>query len=83
MAICKKCSKEIKFVKTKKGKWIPVDCEPVIITPVEKLGKPYMTEDGQLIYGLPTAPSCIYKGVSDIKAYPCHVANCPYRGKQN
>lgn len=83
MAICKRCGKKIKFVKTQKGKWMTVDCEQVIITSVEKFGKPYMTEDGRLIYGLPTAPNCIYKGISDIKAYPCHFANCPYRGKLN
>ncbi len=83
MVQCRRCGKEIKFAKTKKGNLMPVEQERVIITPVEKFGKPYMTENGRLIYGLPTAPNCIYKGISDIKAYPCHFANCPYRGKQN
>ena len=27
MAICKRCGKEIKFIKTKKGKWLPVEQE--------------------------------------------------------
>ena len=60
---------------------MPVEQELVIITPVEKLGKPYITEDGQVIYGLPTAPDCRYKGISDIKAYLCHFATCLYSGK--
>lgn len=46
MAKCKRCGKEIKFVKTKKGKLMPVEQELVVITPVEKLGRPYITEDG-------------------------------------
>ncbi len=83
MAKCKRCGKEIKFIKTKKGKWLPAEQEMVVITPVEMLGKPYITEEGKTIYGLPTAPNCCYKGISDIKAYPCHFANCLYRGKQN
>lgn len=83
MAICKRCGKEIKFFKTKKGKWVPVDCEQVIIIPVEKFGKPYMTEDGRLINGLPTAPNCIYKGISDIKVNLCHSVTCPYGNGQH
>ena len=76
MTKCRRCGKEITFIKTKKGKLRPVEQELVIITPVEKLGKPYITEDGQVIYGLPTAPDCRYKGISDLKAYLCHFANC-------
>ena len=83
MAKCKRCGKDIKFVKTKKGKWLPAEQEMVVITPVEKLGKPYITDAGQIVYGLPTAPNCCYKGISDVKAYLCHFANCLYRGKQN
>ena len=83
LAICKRCGKEIKFVKTKKGKWMSVDCEQVIVTPVEKFGKPYMTEDGHLIYGLPTAPNCIYIGISDIKANICHFVTCSYGNEQH
>ena len=83
MAKCRRCGKEIKFIKTKKGKWLPVEQELVEITPVEKIGKPYVTEDGQVIHGLPTVPNCRYKGISDIKAYLCHFANCLYRGKNN
>ena len=82
MARCKKCGKEIRFAKTKKGKWMPVERELIIITPVMKLGKPYITEDGKMIYGLPTAPNCRYIGISDIKAYLCHFANCLYCGKR-
>ena len=81
MTKCRRCGKEIKFIKTKKGKWLPVEQELVEITPVEKLGRPYVTEDGQVIYGLPTAPECRYKGISDAKAYLCHFATCLYRGK--
>ena len=93
MAICKRCGKEIKFIKTKKGKWLPVEQEMVVITPVEKIGRPYITEDGQMVYGLPTAPDCCYTGISapdccytgisDVKAYLCHFANCLYHRKQN
>ena len=83
LAICKRCGKEIKFIKTKKGKWLPVEQEMVVITPVEKIGRPYITEDGQMVYGLPTAPDCCYAGISDIKAYLCHFANCLKREKQN
>jgi len=60
---------------------MPVEQELVVITPVEKLGRPYITEDGQVIKGLPTAPNCCYKGISDIEAYLCHFANCLYSGK--
>ena len=81
MTKCRRCGKEITFIKTKKGKLMPVEQELVIITPVEKLGRPYITEGGQLIYGLPTAPNCCYKGISDIEAYLCHFANCLYSGK--
>ena len=83
LAICKRCGKEIKFIKTKKGKWLPVEQEMVVITPVEKIGRPYITEDGQMVYGLPTAPDCCYTGISDMKAYLCHFANCLQREKQN
>ena len=64
---------------------MPVEQELVIITPVEKLGKPYITEGGHMIYGLPTVPDCRYKGISDVKAYLCHFANCLYsdKGDQN
>ena len=57
--------------------------EMVVITPVEKIGRPYITEDGQMVYGLPTAPDCCYTGISDVKAYLCHFANCLYHRKQN
>lgn len=62
---------------------MPVEQELVEITPIEKFGKPYVTEDEQMIYGLPTAPNCCYKGISDIKAYLCHFAICLYSGKGN
>ena len=83
MATCKRCGKEIKFVNIQKGKCIPVDCEQVMITPVEKFGKPYITEDGRLINGLPSAPNCLYKGISDIKANICHFVTCPYGDEWN
>ena len=83
LAICKRCGKEIRFIKTKKGKWLPVEQEMVVITPVEKIGRPYITEDGKLIYGLPTPPNCCYKGISDVKAYLCHFVNCLYHEKKN
>ena len=39
MAICKRCGKEIKFIKTKKGKWLPVEQEMVVIIYQNKKGK--------------------------------------------
>ena len=83
MAKCKRCGKEIKFIKTKKGKWMPVEQEMVVITPVEKIGRPFITEDGRVVYGLPTAPNCCYTGISDVKAYLCHFVTCSYGNEQH
>ena len=47
---CRGCGKEIAFIKTEKGKTMPVDPEPVWVKQ-EKGGKPFIQVDGNYVYG--------------------------------
>lgn len=72
-APCRGCGKEIAFIKTEKGKTMPVDPEPMYFTPA---GGPntYVMIDGTIQRGRETEYGD--KGSAWI-GYRSHFANCP------
>lgn len=71
---CKACGAPLRFIKTEKGKTMPVDADPVRFIP-EVYGQDYyVTEDGLVLRG--TKPSPL--DLSDIHlGYISHFATCP------
>ena len=48
---CKGCGADIKFIKTKSGKFIPADPDPVRITKLGASKYIYVLDDGTLVRG--------------------------------
>jgi hypothetical protein len=71
---CRACGAPLRFIKTDKGKTMPVDAKPIKFIP-EVYGKEFfVTEDGLVIRGTRPSPSDIY----DIhEGYVSHFATCP------
>lgn len=74
---CGRCGAPIRFIRTKKGKQMPVNAKPMIIVPVQKGGHTFITLDGEVFQGLPEEKLAYYDGVDSIAAYECHFATCP------
>lgn len=70
---CRKCGRLLKFIKTKKGKHMPVDSFSVHVMPAER-GALYWMENGETVRGYlcdKTAPGAV-------KAYEPHWYTCPF-----
>ena len=72
---CRGCGKEIAFIKTEKGKSMPVDPEPVWIR-MEAGGNPFMRADGTYVYGHKAGDADDDPDSNLIEAYISHFATC-------
>lgn len=70
---CRACGKSIFFIKTMKGKTMPVDAEPIQFVPDTNGLDKYVTLEGLVVPGVLPLP-----GDTDIhEGYISHFATCP------
>lgn len=70
---CRACGARILFIKTVKGKSMPVDAEPVSFVPDTNGFAKYVTRDGLVVTGVIPLP-----GDKDVhEGYISHFATCP------
>ena len=74
---CKACSTPIYWIKTAKGKWMPVNRRAIEATPVQIGGHTFVLTDGTTVQALPTG-QLRYDGVDSVIAFEAHFATCPY-----
>lgn len=74
---CRGCGKEIRFIKTVKGKTMPVNPEKVWVR-IAKGGKPYMKKDGTFVTGEIVGDAYDMNNPDSelIEAYESHFATC-------
>lgn len=81
---CRGCNREIRFIKTVKGKTMPVDPDPVRVIPMLN-GKPYIRKDGVFVYGRIAGDADDDPDSKAETAYVSHFATCPeadrFRGR--
>lgn len=69
---CKFCGAPIRFIKTHKGRPMPVNSTALEIMPVQKGGHTYITADGYTTQGVPKQENMFYDGVDSIIAFEVH-----------
>lgn len=74
-SLCRGCQKEIAFIKTKKGKTMPVDPEEVRVKPIAG-GYPYIKADGEYVFGTIAGDADDDPDTNTIRAYVSHFATC-------
>lgn len=74
---CRGCGKEIMFIKTEKGKTMPVDPKPVYFIPDERGSETYVMPGGKIERG---REANIADGDSSI-GYISHFSTCPNADK--
>ena len=79
---CGKCGAPIRYIRMKRsGKWMPVNAEPVEVTPcigLDKGGHVFVTLEGEAIRARKKREKDLfYDGVDTIAAYESHFATCP------
>lgn len=73
VTVCRACGARILFIKTVKGKTMPVDAEPVSFVPDTNGFAKYVTADGYVVTGVIPLP-----GDKDVhEGYISHFATCP------
>jgi len=73
VTVCRACGARIIFIKTVKGKTMPVDAEPVSFVPDDNGFAKYVLSDGIVVRGVPPLP-----GDRDVhEGYISHFATCP------
>lgn len=73
---CKSCGAPIFWIKTSKGKWLPVNRRAIMCTPVQKGGHTFVLVDGSTVQALPEGTTR-YDGVDSVIAFEAHFATCP------
>jgi hypothetical protein len=73
---CRNCGRDIRFIKTVKGKTMPVDPDQVRVIPTLD-GKPYIRPDGVYVYGRIAVDADNDPDSEAEKAYVIHLATCP------
>ena len=74
---CRKCGRMIRFIRTKRGKLMPVDSFSFNVVPREHGGL-YFTEDGGTIRGATVSQP----GPMTVKAWQSHFGTCPELQKE-
>ena len=80
MSYCKNCGREIDWMRTAEGRYIPVDPEPVFVIEGEGQDKFYAEEEGELT-GRAERPGEIQtleKKISTPLGFVPHWRTCPY-----
>ena len=75
LAKCRGCGKEIAFIKTEKGKTMPVDPEPVWVKQSAG-GRPFIRKDGGYVYGYIAGDAEDDPDSNLIQAHVSHFATC-------
>ena len=72
MAVCKKCGRQILWIQTQQGKWMP--CDPDLKFIRKGDGHKFVTVRGEVVTGE------FAKGVNDAEGtgYSPHWSSCPY-----
>lgn len=78
MAWCKYCGARIDWIRTPKGKYMPVEYMPVMVMP-DRGEETFVTDEGEVIRGKQTLPGAV--GGGNIAAYIPHWAGCSGRKK--
>lgn len=78
MAWCKYCGARIEWIRTLKGKYMPVEYMPVMVMP-DCGEETFVTDEGEVICGKRTLPSAV--GGGNIAAYIPHWGVCSSRRK--
>lgn len=73
---CESCGAQIFWIKTSKGKWLPVNRRAIMCTPVQKGGHTFVLVDGSTVQALPEG-AVRYDGVDSVIAFEAHFATCP------
>lgn len=73
---CENCGAPIFWIKTSKGKWLPVNRRAIMCTPVQKGGHTFVLVDGSTVQALPEG-TVRYDGVDNVIAFEAHFATCP------
>lgn len=73
MPTCKGCGKEIRFIRSKAGRSIPCDAQPVRYIKNPRGQDSIVTEDGEVIRGTVVNVQTLATGVG----YISHFATCP------
>ena len=76
MARCKGCGAEIDWIKTRAGKNMPVDPEPVFVA-VDDGNDVFVTDEGEVIHGREIPAN---DGSAEVAFVP-HWATCPVAGQ--
>lgn len=71
---CKRCGAPIRMIKTRSGKFMPVDSEPVSIIVDQKSRAFYVTLGGDVIRG---ARQTGFPTGNEVAAFTSHFATCP------
>lgn len=78
MSWCKYCGARIDWLRTPKGKNMPVEYMPVMVMP-DRGTEVFVTDEGEVIRGKRTLPGAA--GGGNIAAYVPHWAGCSARKK--
>ena len=73
---CKSCGTPIYWIKTLKGKWLPVNRRAIMATPVHIGGYTFVLVAGTTGQDLPEAAES-YDGIDSVIAFEAHFATCP------
>lgn len=77
MSRCRSCNAEIKWIRMKTGRSMPVDAKPIsyrIAVPGATGTQTLVTPDGRTV-------SCFFDSDSDLKGYISHFATCLNAGQ--
>lgn len=72
---CKSCGANLRWIKTKNGKYMPCDAEPIMFA--EGGASIYITEEGSVVRGT----ECEKDSDGAKVGYISHFATCPNAGK--
>jgi len=78
---CRGCGKEIAFIKTERGKTLPVDPEPVWVKQTAG-GSPFLRADGSYIYGTAAGDADDDPDSNLIQGFVSHFSTCPNGGRR-
>lgn len=83
MAKCKWCGAEIIWVRTRKGKLMPVNSDPIKISPARDGKQTYISEAGDLFRGDEACEDMSIFFYGYVKGYEVHFGTCPNYKKRS
>lgn len=78
MSKCKVCGAEIKWIKTRKGKLMPVNVPPLEIVPARNGKRTYISDAGDVFHGDEKQDqTALLFDNQTVKGYEVHFGTCP------